>query len=93
MCVFAAEAGVTIAEHTYSAVGNYTIVIEASNVLGDLTMTYDIYVQKPVTPSMFSLTTNAPVVFPGERLTRKESALLARLLARSIYWHASIGSL
>jgi len=55
----------SVQSHTYTVVGNYTITVIAANIMGAITMTYDICVQKPVREGMFTVITNAPIKFPG----------------------------
>ena len=55
--------------HTYTAIGNYTIIVTAFNIMSRVTMTYDVYVQRPVLPAMFAFDVNTPVVFPGMCVT------------------------
>jgi len=55
----------SVQSHTYTVVGNYTITIIAANIMGAITITYDIWVQKPVREGMFTVITNAPIKFPG----------------------------
>ncbi|KAF6033002.1 hypothetical protein EB796_008704 [Bugula neritina] len=54
----------SVQSHTYTVVGNYTITVIAANIMGAITMTYDICVQKPVREGMFTVITNAPIKFP-----------------------------
>lgn len=50
------------ASHTYSAVGNYTISVTATNVVGAVTVIDDVIVQHPVT-RQFDVQSTAPLFY------------------------------